>query len=287
MVRVNGAPVRKSARLAAGDTIDYEIPVVELVAAEPMVDVPVLYEDESVVIIDKPAGLNTHGGPGDTSASVASWFAGRYLAGHSLFTAERPGIVHRLDKDTTGVLILARTPEVQAALSTAFETRTVEKTYVAIVARAPDRDRALVDAPIGRHPADRTRMAIVARGRPARTRYQVAGAGHEGALLEVQLETGRTHQVRVHLAAIGAPIIGDAAYGTPAECRQMLHAWRLSVPHPAGGTLTVTAPLPSDMRETARRIGLQAAAMAYCEAVPPLCAPRETEQPNKSSGVDL
>lgn len=273
LVLLNGAPVRKSTRLAPGDTIDYEIPLATHDVEETRIDVAVLYEDDALVVVDKPAGLNTHGAPGDTGPSVARWFAARYLAGPSAFDAERPGIVHRLDRDTTGVLVLARSPEVQAALSSAFETRQVEKTYVALSAKTPDRERALIDAPIGRHPADRTRMAIVSRGRPARTRYHVVAATTDGALLQVQLETGRTHQVRVHLAAVGAPIIGDAVYGSLGAPRQMLHAWRLTIPHPGGGRLSVIAPLPADMRDTARQLGLQAAAMPYCEAVSPFREP--------------
>lgn len=279
-VLIDGEPVRKSARVHAGTAIEYTIPVVELPSPHTGLTLPVLHEDGDVVAIDKPAGLATHGAPGDQSPCVATWFVEHYLQDPSAFAVERPGIVHRLDKDTSGVLVLARNPAAQAAMSAAFERRETRKTYIAVTDGVPKQEHAIIDAALGRHPGDRTRMAIVGRGRDARTEYTVIAAARDHALVEVHPETGRTHQIRVHLAAIGAHIRFDSVYGKPGPGRQMLHAWRLALPHPSGkGRLEVTAALPSDMQDELRHLGLLDAAMQYLVAVAPSLAPVDPDAP--------
>ncbi len=275
LVQVNGGVVRKSVQVSAGDRLDLVIPLVQHASVAASLDLPILYEDDQLVVIDKPAGLAVHGGPGDTSATVATWFVQHYPAEAAKFDAARPGIVHRLDKDTTGVLILAKTPAAEAALSLSFANRATDKQYVAVCDGVPARDRAVVEADIGRHPGDRTRMAISRRGRSARTDYTVLASGRDHSLLLVHPVTGRTHQIRVHLAAVGVPVSCDRIYGKAGATRQLLHAWRLSVPHPAGGSLTVTAPLPADMLEAVHAMGAEPQAAPYCSPIPP----ERTEEP--------
>jgi len=269
-VQVNGNTVRKSVHVADGDELDLSIPPVDHLSAAAPIDLPVLYEDDQVVVINKPAGIAVHGGPGDLSTTVATWFVQRYPSEAAKFDAERPGVVHRLDKDTSGVLIMAKTPSAQAALSAAFAERETDKQYVAICDGSPARDRAVVEADIGRHPGDRTRMAISRRGRAARTEYSVLARGNDQALLLVHPFTGRTHQIRVHLAAVGIPVSSDRIYGKAGATRHLLHAWRLVVPHPAGGSLAVTAPLPTDMLEAIHVMGADSPAAPYSVPNPPV-----------------
>lgn len=269
LVTLNGEPVRKSAAVAAGDRIAVHLPLNEHPAPSTGLDLPILYEDETLLAIDKPPGLAVHGAPGDTAPTVAAWFLERYPAEARAFDVDRPGIVHRLDKDTSGVLLLARTPAAQAALGAAFASRTVDKAYIAICDGVPGRPRAVVEAPIARHPGDRTRMAVVSGGREARTEYELLGDDGNQSLLLVHPETGRTHQVRVHLAAIGLPVAQDSVYGKKRAGRHLLHAWRLAIPHPSGGTLVITAPLPADMAAAVRSMGLEQVASLYLQSLPP------------------
>jgi len=269
--RVNGSPARKAMNVAEGDALELEVPATPHESVPTGLELPVLYEDDQLCVIDKPAGLAVHGAPGDTGPSVAAWWLEKLGEAAGAFDVERPGIVHRLDKDTSGVLVLARTPAAQAALSAAFEARTTKKTYLAIVDGVPDRPKAVIDAPIDRHPGDRTRMAIVTRGREARTAYEVLHSDGRRALIEVHPETGRTHQIRVHLAAIGVPVSDDAVYGKREPGgRQLLHAYQLAIPHPAGGTLTVTAPIPADLDRAMRAIGADAEAVRFARPTAPL-----------------
>ena len=269
--RVNGSPARKAMNVAEGDALELEVPATPHESVPTGLELPVLYEDDQLCVIDKPAGLAVHGAPGDTGPSVAAWWLEKLGEAAGAFDVERPGIVHRLDKDTSGVLVLARTPAAQAALSAAFEARTTKKTYLAIVEGVPDRPKAVIDAPIDRHPGDRTRMAIVTRGREARTAYEVLHSDGRKALIEVHPETGRTHQIRVHLAAIGVPVSDDAVYGKREPGgRQLLHAYQLAIPHPAGGTLTVTAPIPADLDRAMRAIGADAEAVRFARPTAPL-----------------
>lgn len=268
-VQVNGSAVRKSVQVSPGDHLVVDIPPVEHHALAASIELPVLYEDVSLVVVNKPAGLAVHGGPNDHEASVVTWFIAHYEDCAAKFDADRPGVVHRLDKDTSGVLLIAKNPAAQAALSACFEARTTYKQYIAICDGAPPREKAAVEADIARHPGDRTKMAVSRSGREARTEYEVLASNAEHSLLLVHPITGRTHQIRVHLAAIGAPVSCDRTYGTAGATRQLLHAWRLRVPHPAGGSLTVTAPLPPDMLEAARAMGAGKVAEPYGERTPP------------------
>ena len=272
--RVNGEVARKSTTVQEGDALAVEVPETEPPLGPSGLDLPVLYEDEQLAAVDKPAGLAVHGAPGDTSPTVAAWWLERLGRRAAAFDAERPGVVHRLDKETSGVLLLAKTPAAQAALSAAFEQRETSKTYLAIVDGVPSQQRAVIDAPIDRDPRDRTRMAVTTNGRASRTEYEVVGDDGRRALLVVRPESGRTHQIRVHLAAIGFPVVDDAVYGRKAPAgRQLLHAYRIEVPHPAGGWLTVTAPLPADMVRGIRSLGLETLASTYSAAVPPTFEP--------------
>lgn len=269
-VRVNGEIFRKSATVQEGDLLEFELPAIDHAVAPSGLDLPRLYDDAALSVIDKPPGLAVHGAPGDTGPSVAGWWLEQLGPAAAGFDVERPGIVHRLDKDTSGVLLLAKTPAAQAALSHAFEERATRKTYLAIVEGKPPQPRAVVDAPIDRHPGDRTRMAVTTSGRPSRTEYEVIAADNERSLLEVHPETGRTHQIRVHLSAIGCPVADDGVYGKRApRGRQLLHAYRIHVPHPSGGTLTVTSPVPADMAGAIRSIGAEQVASHYSQPVPP------------------
>jgi 23S rRNA pseudouridine1911/1915/1917 synthase len=261
----NGVPVSKAETVEAGDEIVFAVPETVHAAAAPAFDLPVIFEDQHLLAVDKPANLPVHGAPGDLAPSVAGWFLARLGAAAGAFDAEHPGVVHRLDKDTSGILVLAKTPPVQGMLSRAFEERTVIKRYVAVCDGAPPREHAIVDAAIGRHPGDRTRMALVKHGRESRTEYEVLATERDRSLVLVRPSTGRTHQIRVHLAAIGAPVRYDRVYGKPGAGRQLLHAWELIVPHPAGGTLTMRAPVPADMAHELRTLAPGDTIVPYLE----------------------
>lgn len=268
-VRADGAPVdvpRYPVR--AGMRIEVELP--EERAAEPApepFDFPILYEDEAMLVIDKPAGVVVHPAAGNPDGTVVNALLGRYpqLAEQLACGNSRPGIVHRLDKDTSGCLVIARTASAQFKLSGAFAGRETAKTYLALVRGIPKRPSGELSNLIGRHPVNRKKMAVVERcGKIAITRYRVERSGRidgvPAALLEVRILTGRTHQIRVHLASIGYPVLGDALYGgagvaVAGLARQMLHAWKLRVPHPVSGELMeFTAPLPEDFRSILDRM---------------------------------
>ncbi len=269
LVEVNGAGARKSAVLTAGDRVVVMMEPAAREAGDPGVELHIIYEDEVMAAVDKPAGLAVHGAPGDTGPSVAGWWLAQLGDAAGAFEAERAGIVHRLDKDTSGVLLLAKTPAAQAALSRAFEERRAKKVYLAVVEGVPSQPHAVIEAAIDRDPRDRTRMAVTSRGRRARTEYRMVASGEGRAVLEVYPETGRTHQIRVHLAAAGTPVAFDAVYGRAEPGgRQLLHALRIAVPHPEGGTLSVGAPAPPDLLAAIRAIAGEAVASRYA-AVPP------------------
>ena len=267
-MRVEGVPVEKSRIVEPGELISVYVPPRHSPLEAEAPHLAVLYEDDAVVAVDKPAGIATHGAPGDPRPSVVSWFVHRYPDRAEWFDAERPGIVHRLDKGTSGVLLLAKTPAAQLALNRAFEHRRARKEYLALCSGVPLHRRAMIDAPIARHPRDRKRMAIVDRGREARTEYRLLAASAGRSLLLVRPQTGRTHQIRVHLAAIGVPILEDDVYGGGAGERPYLHAYRLVVPHPLGGWLELVAPVPGDFATAAERCGLGEALEPYRQPRP-------------------
>ncbi len=262
-VEVNGAAARASTAVAAGDAIACRPPAPreERIApeAEPLA---VLYEDADLAVLDKPAGLTVHPGAGRATGTLAHRLLARYPEIAGVGGPGRPGIVHRLDRDTSGVLVVARTAAAYARLARAFAEREVDKRYLAIVYGAPDPSTGTVEAPIGRHPTRRTEMAVRAGGRPARTLYRTVAAGEGTALLALGLETGRTHQIRVHLKSLGHPLVGDPVYGEarwkglPRRLqaalagfpRPALHAWRLAFRHPASGErVAFEAPVPGDL----------------------------------------
>lgn len=258
-VELRGAVVTKpSARVAEGDELRVDLPVPEadeVLAAEPTVDVPVVHADEHVLVVDKPEALVVHPGAGNATGTLAAGLLARYPELAGVGEPDRPGIVHRLDKGTSGLLVVARTTLAYDSLVEQLSSRTVERRYLALVWGQPEPATGLVDAPIGRSRRDPTRMAVSSSGKEARTRYELQQRfTHpvDCSLLECRLETGRTHQIRVHLAAIEHPIVGDPRYRgarssfpTP---RPFLHAHALAFSHPATGErLSFTSPLPEDL----------------------------------------
>jgi len=206
-----------------------------------------VHEDEHLLVVDKPAGLVVHPGSGNWEGTMLNALLHHVPAVREL---PRAGIVHRLDKDTSGLLVVAKTEPAQLALVRQLQARTVKRTYLALARGRVERD-GTVEAPIGRHPVHRTRMAVVASGKPAVTHYRVRERFAAHTLLECGLETGRTHQIRVHLASIGHPLEGDPVYAGRAPAgfhRQALHALKLAFDHPASGApMSFESPLPADM----------------------------------------
>ncbi|MFI5167092.1 MAG: RluA family pseudouridine synthase [Thermoanaerobaculales bacterium] len=260
----NGAAAKPAQLLAVGDVIDVNPPPVvpsQLVAQEMPLDV--LFEDEHIIVINKPPGLVIHPAAGNPDGTLVNALLAHCRDLSGVGGVERPGIVHRLDKDTSGALIAAKTDLAHRALSLSFRWRTTDKRYLAVVYGVPKQAEGVVDAPIARHPSDRKRMGVVAGGRAARTLWWRREAFAGAALVECRLVTGRTHQVRVHMAHIGHALVGDPVYAgrqwrtiedaaIAAACRefprQALHAWKLSITHPATGVpMTFEAPLPPDL----------------------------------------
>jgi 23S rRNA pseudouridine1911/1915/1917 synthase len=229
-------------------------PVDRSPVADPSVAVPVVFEDEHVVVVDKPAGLVVHPGAGSGAGTMVHGL----LASHPDIAGVggdevRPGIVHRLDAGTSGLLVVARTEAAHADLVAQLAARSVERRYRALVHGTVAAPAGLVDGPLGRDPRDPTRFAVVVGGKEARTRYEVLERRAATTLLACRLETGRTHQIRVHLAAIGHPVVGDPVYGGRHELgltRPYLHAFRLGFNHPATGErVAFESPLPPDLVE--------------------------------------
>jgi 23S rRNA pseudouridine1911/1915/1917 synthase len=263
-VRVDGRTATgRSRRLAAGEVIEVDLPETpQGLCPSTSMDVPVLFADEALIVVDKPAGVVVHPGAGTSGPTLVEGLLARYPELAGVGDPERPGIVHRLDRGTSGLLVVGRSEAARAALVAQVAARRVERRYVALVSPPPPSDRGVVDAPIGRSTTDRTRMAVSAEGRPARTRYRVLGTSggqQTVALVECALETGRTHQIRVHLAALGSPVVGDERYGRRGDWlgleRPFLHAFRLVLDHPVTGQrLRFTSPLPDDLGTALARL---------------------------------
>ena len=244
-VLVDGRPAAKADRVPGGEWLDVTLPspvAPPSPRAEPVPGLTVVHEDSDIVVVDKPAGVAAHPTPGWTGPTVTQ---GLLAAGHTIATsgaAERQGIVHRLDASTTGLMVVAKSDRAYAALKQAFRDRDVEKRYHALVQGHPDPLRGTIDAPIGRHPSGDGRFAVVAGGRPSVTHYDTLEAFRAASLTEIILATGRTHQIRVHMAAVRHPCVGDRLYGADPVLadrlglrRQWLHAIRLGFAHPADG----------------------------------------------------
>ncbi len=285
-VRIEGAspPLKANRKVRPGERISVAIPPPRVVSVrpEPVKGLRVIHEDDSILVIDKAAGLLVHPAPGQSSGTLvnALLYQGGDLS--TLGGDERPGLVHRLDRDTSGVMVVARTDDAHRSLVEQFKARETGKEYLAIVEGHPREDRGAIDAPIGRHPRDRTRMAVRTDGRPARTRYEVVERYPKHALVRCRPETGRTHQIRLHLARLGTPILCDAVYGrrfrvseselrgrkkaegeTPVLGRQALHARRLAFRHPGtGARVEFEAPVPRDLEATLAILREEAAAAA-------------------------
>jgi 23S rRNA pseudouridine1911/1915/1917 synthase len=259
-VRLGGRPVATRARrVVGGQELEVALRAPEapgaLAGEAGGEDLALVHVDDQVIVVDKPAGLVVHPGAGQATGTLVQALLGRFPELAGVGSGDRPGIVHRLDKGTSGLLAVARTPAAYGSLVAQLGARSVDRRYLALVSGTVDTDAGVVDAPVGRRSGDRTRMAVVADGRPARTHYRVLSRYTEPAeatLVECRLETGRTHQVRVHLAAIGHPVVGDARYGgarltLPAE-RPFLHAAHLAFDHPTTGErCRFESPLPADL----------------------------------------
>lgn len=278
-VRLGGRiETKPSTALAGGETIEVHPPPPEPAGIEPEEGpLRVLHEDSELIVIDKPAGLTVHPGAGRPEGTLAHRLLGHYPELDGVGGPGRPGIVHRLDKDTSGVLVVARTATAYRALQRAFAERAVDKLYLAVVYGVPEPPSGTIDHPIGRHPERRQRMAPRPDGRAALSRYRTLASARGISLLEIDLATGRTHQIRVHLKAVRHPIVGDPVYGearwkeVPVEARRplrtfprpALHAWKIAFDHPATGErVRFEAPLPEDVQrlwEEATRTALPAA----------------------------
>ena len=273
LVRVDGRVSAASRKLRPGQVVEAQLPQAD---AGPLraeaIPLSVLHEDESVLVLDKASGLVVHPGAGVREGTLVNALLHHLGEGLAGVGAEgRPGLVHRLDRGTSGVMVVAKTAQAHAELSRQFAAREVEKDYLALVLGAPKEEEGLVDAPIGRSSGQRTRMSVRGDGRTARSRWRVRESfGRHAAWLEVRIETGRTHQVRVHLAHVGLPLAGDRTYGGRRDqavaeprvralltrfARPALHAWRLSFTHPSSGErLAFEAPLPEDLAALLERL---------------------------------
>ncbi len=257
-VRLDGRPAGKSDRLTAGSWLEVTLPEPDApvrVTAVPVDGLIVLHEDDDIVVVDKPVGVAVHPSPGWTGPTVVGGLAAAGIQVATSGAAERQGVVHRLDAGTTGVMVVAKSEHAYAELKRAFKERTVDKRYHAVVQGHPDPSRGTIDAPIDRHPKHDYKFAVVAGGRPSVTHYETIEAFPAASLMAVKLETGRTHQIRVHFSALRHPCVGDLTYGAdPALAarlgltRQWLHAHSLAFAHPADGRwVEYTSDYPADL----------------------------------------
>jgi 23S rRNA pseudouridine1911/1915/1917 synthase len=275
-VRVDGRPAAPRHKVGGGEAVELDLYPTEDALKDRGEDIPLdrMHEDETLLVVNKPAGLVVHPGSGNRQGTLLNALLHHEPA---LADVPRAGIVHRLDKDTSGLLVVAKTPAAQADLARQLRARSVKREYLAVVHGRPPRE-GRVDAPIGRHPVSRTRMAVTAKGRPATTHFQVLERYSGAALLRCRLETGRTHQIRVHLASLGHPLVGDPTYGKRNSAipfpRQALHAERLALVHPVTRKeMAWRAEPPPDMRD------LIAALRKAARAAPSSVVPRPSSRP--------
>jgi 23S rRNA pseudouridine1911/1915/1917 synthase len=258
-VRIDGTPATtRSTRLHSGQVVevDYEAPTGPApIEPDPTVEIDVVFADDHVIVVDKPAGLVVHPGAGNPDQTLVNGVVARWPEVSEVGDPQRPGVVHRIDQGTSGLLVLARTSDAYDSLVAQFSARSVEREYLALAWGHVEPAVGMIDAPIGRSHRDPTRMAVTNTGREARTRYEVLATFTDPASvcsLSCRLETGRTHQIRVHLAAIGHPLVGDGRYGgdrSPLPCaRPWLHAARLGFEHPGTGEhVNFHSELPEDL----------------------------------------
>lgn len=253
--------LKPSEPLSSGDTVVLTVPEVKETALEPQ-DIPVsiLWEDEDMAVIDKPSGMVVHPAAGNEDGTLVNALL-YHLSGLSGIGGERrPGIVHRLDKDTSGIIVIAKNDFAHMRLSDQFRDRTMEKHYLAAVYGSMKEDSGRIDRPIGRHPVNRKKMAIVEDGRSAVTEWTVLQRFREATLLDVHILTGRTHQIRVHMQSIGHPVLGDRIYAPQIKtkvkiARLMLHSFKLTLDHPrTGERMTFEAPLPAEFEEIVNKL---------------------------------
>lgn len=259
-VKLNGAPARPRDLVRAGDRIEIHEPPAEKIDNEPeAIPLDVLYEDDDLIVINKPAGLVVHPGAGHLQHTLVNALLHHFPKLSGIGGKERPGIVHRLDKETSGCLVAAKTDEAHRRLSTQFAERTVEKVYLALVTGRLRKRSGTIEEKIGRHPVHRQRMSIASKhGRSAKTEYRVLSSSDKMSLVECRLHSGRTHQIRVHLHHLGHPVLGDKVYDAKHAKnfpRQMLHAWKLGFQHPRTGEWkTFEATAPNDFQAAAKSL---------------------------------
>jgi len=257
-ITVNGRMAKPGLKLEAGDAVDIIIPPPSPSPLSPEnIPLNIVYEDADLLVVDKPPGLTVHPAPGSPRHTLVNAVIARYPHLARMGDSLRPGIVHRLDRDTSGLLVVARNEAARLNLVEQFRSRSVVKAYTVLVKGKLTPEQGIIEAAIGRDPANRQRMAVVSGGREARTGYRVMKYLDGYTLLEVMPETGRTHQIRVHLAAIGYPVVGDGVYGvkSPYLSRQFLHASRLGFRLPSSGDyVEFRSELPEDLAEALNRI---------------------------------
>jgi 23S rRNA pseudouridine1911/1915/1917 synthase len=256
LLLVDGRSRRAAFKVTPGEVVTVSLPVAQVFDLEPQ-DIPldILYEDDDILVINKPSGMVVHPSPGHPKDTLVNAVL-HHAPGISIQGSTRPGIVHRLDKDTSGVMVIAKSDRAQTSLVEQWQAREVVKKYIALVSGVVEEEEATIDAPIGRDTVNRQRMSTNRRGRDAITHLTVDERFDEATLLDVEIETGRTHQIRVHLAFIGHPVVGDGVYGNKVSARiasgldlgrQFLHAASLTFRLPGGEERTFEAPMPGDL----------------------------------------
>ncbi len=261
LVSVDGKHAKPSAKVMNGSVVSVSVPPpVEMELEPEEIPLTIIYQDENVIVVDKPAGLTVHPAPGHPRGTLVNALLAACPDLRGIGGTLRPGIVHRLDKDTSGLIVVAKNDRANRALQAQLKAREVKKTYIALVRGVPQPREGMIEAPIGRNPKNRKKMAVVANGRDAQTKYRVVEVLGDGeySLVEAQPISGRTHQIRVHLAALNHPIVGDATYGKKSELvdRQFLHASKLDFAMPVSQRrIEFESPLPADLRRALQRLG--------------------------------
>lgn len=259
MVSVDGVPRNAGFRLLPDQSVLIELPDEPAPAYMVAQDIPltIIHEDDDLIVVDKPAGMPVHPGAGHPDSTLVNALLGMYPAIGSIGGAARPGLVHRLDKDTSGLIVVSRTDRAHESLTAQFKERSVGKAYLALVVGALTPPEAVIEAPIARDPNDRKKMAIVENGRQSTTQYKTIANFRGCTYAEALPKTGRTHQIRIHFASIGNPVVGDALYGRPDPrlTRHFLHAARLEFRHPTtGAQVKFHSPLPPDLQSLINRL---------------------------------